>query len=593
MNWSYLSNLSEQELLSVRDLGRQTGLGYLAAQVMWNRGLRTAHDVQDFVSPKLEDLTQPFKIYQLEKSAHKILEVGLSGQPLRVFTDYDVDGTTGAALLSWFFRDLKWNFSVQQPDRFKDGYGLNVSAVEKAVQDGVKLLITVDCGVTNFEAITRARELGLDVIIVDHHQIDPEHGVPSGAYAVIDPQQKEDESGLKQLCGCALAFYLALGIRKLAREKDYFKSAGISEPNIREHLDLVVLATAADMVPLTGDNRILVKHGLEVLKNTRKPGFKALVQVSGLDLTKLSPSSLGFALGPRINASGRMGSAHTAYQCLISTDAFEAQNLAQELEKLNQSRAEMQNGIWDEIRQQVEAQIHEPHFSHAIVIAQENWHEGVVGIVAARVVEHFKRPAIVMSVREDGTLKGSVRSLRNIDVLSALHECKFLLKSYGGHKMAAGVSLALENYPAFQKLFNESIKNIIENPEISTPELQVRIESEVQAQEFTLQNLEMLEKLGPFGPGNPEPVFSSLAKIESFQILKGRHLKLKFMTESKMPLDGIWFNAAEQRDYLTWVEKISQYQLTAHFAGIPEVNRFRGRAASSIRLRSLQSPEGQ
>lgn len=594
MKWKFLSPQAEhsfeeyQRLQSeLKELGTKTGLNLLAAQVCWNRGLRDSESILEFISPKLEKLTHPFKILDLEKAAKHIFEAHQAGKRIRVFTDYDVDGTAGAALLTWFFRDMKFNFDVVQPDRFKDGYGLNVGAVEQAVQDQVDTLITVDCGVTNFAAIERAAELGLHVVIVDHHQIDPVRGLPP-AFAVIDPQRSDDVSNLKQVCGCGLAFYLAMGIRSVARLDGYFEKQQIPEPNLKNLLDLVVIATAADMVPLTGDNRILVKHGMDVLKKTQKPGLRAMMECSGIDLQKVSPSNLGFVLGPRINASGRLGSAKTAYECLTTQDEFQAQNLAKELEEINSSRAELQNGIWDQVRNWLEPRIKEPRFSHALVVASPEWHEGVVGIVASRVTEHFKKPAIVMAIREDGIVKGSVRSYKGIDALSALHQCKDLLKSYGGHKMAAGVSLLKDQFDEFQIQFNEEIKKIIEEDLAKHPEPELKIDGECTLSAMTVSVLEELEQLGPFGPGNPEPVFACQAFISTQTVIKGRHLKLMLTDGAGVNLESIWFNAAERQEWMEIAEKNSQQRKMLKFAGIPEVNRFRGRAKPTVRLKSVQ-----
>ena len=373
--------------------------------------MSTPEQVSAFLNPKLDSLTHPFKILNLEKAVDLILgsQEGPAKTKLRVFTDYDVDGTTGAALLTWFFRDLKFNFDVAQPDRFRDGYGLNVGAVEKAHQDGVEILITVDCGITNFDAAKKAEELGIKLIIVDHHLIDPVKGLPP-AFAIIDPQQSEDTSELRQLCGCALGFYLCMGIRIKARLSGFFEKNGLKEPNLKGLLDLVVIATAADMVPLTGDNRTLVKHGLDVLRETDKPGLRELMKAAGIEVKSVGPSNLGFGLGPRINASGRMGSAETAYRVLTTKDPDEGRKLAQELEGINQERADLQNSIWDQVREKVNEGLALGKFSHAVVVASADWHEGVVGIVASKVTDHFKKPAIVLAIREDGIAKGSVRS---------------------------------------------------------------------------------------------------------------------------------------------------------------------------------------
>jgi len=583
--WIY-KNKEESLKKAALSLSKEAGISLMAATLCVNRGLRSAEEVTVFLNPRLDQLTHPFKILDLEKAARRIFESQVKPQPekIRVFTDYDVDGTSGAALLTWFFRDLKFNFTVKQPDRFKDGYGLNRGAVEEAHADGVQILITVDCGITNFDAAIRAQELGIELIIVDHHLIDPVHGIPP-AFAVIDPHRADDSSGLKQLCGCALGFYLCLGIRSIARDEKFFEARanlGVIEPNMKSLLDLVVIATAADMVPLTGDNRILVKHGLDVLKNTQKQGLKALCDQAGFATKTMNASSLGFAIGPRINASGRMGSAETALRVLTSKDPVESHALAQELEAINKQRMELQNQIWDEVRGMVNAGIEAGKYSHAVVVASENWHEGVVGIVAAKVTEHFKRPAIVLAIREDGIAKGSVRSYAGYNVLEALHLTKDLLKGYGGHKYAAGLSLASDDLEKLVSSYNEALGTLI--PSQSGEKLEV--EGEFELRDFTPKAIEEIERFAPYGTGNPEPLFAVAAYVDQQNLLKGRHLKLKLGPPKS--LDGIWFNAAEKIEITELLEKSVRDQEVCLFAGIPELNRYMGRVTPTLRIKAAK-----
>jgi single-stranded-DNA-specific exonuclease len=584
MKWFSKIDVGDLKAAAQR-LALEMGMSELAATVCVNRGLSLAEDVKKFLNPRLDQLTHPFAIRDLEKAVEHILLTQTEGAPkkLRVFTDYDVDGTTGAALLTWFFRDMGFVFDVVQPDRFKDGYGLNPGAVEQAAADGVDTLITVDCGVTNFEAAERAEALGVKLIIVDHHQIDPVRGLPP-AFAVIDPQRSDDESGRKELCGCALAFYLAMGIRLTAREMGYFEEREKPEPNLKNLLDLVVIATAADMVPLLGDNRTLVKHGLEVLRNTQKPGLRAMIENAGIEVKRVSPSNLGFSLGPRINASGRMGSAETAYRALTTSDPIEARKLADELEGINKKRAELQNAIWDSARDKIKQEMESGLHEHAVVVASPDWHEGVVGIVASKVTEHFKKPAIVMAIREDGIAKGSVRSYGGYNVLDALHECKDYLKGYGGHKYAAGLSLDPERLTGFAKAYNAAIASAKPLDETAS---QIKVEGYIEPELLTPQAIEELEKLAPYGPGNPEPLFAVTAGVQTQSVLKGRHLKLKLSGQKAgFTIEGIWFNAAEKLEYTTLVEKSAQDRTACVFAGVPELNRFMGRSTPTLRIKT-------
>jgi single-stranded-DNA-specific exonuclease len=566
-------------------LSKATGLTLLASTVCVNRGIQSPEAVEAFFHPKLDSLSHPFTILDLEKAASRILDSQSRPVPekIRVFTDYDVDGTTGAALLTWFFRDMGFSFDVVQPDRFRDGYGLNVSAVERAKEEGVQLLITVDCGITNFAAARRARELGVELIIVDHHLVDPVAGVPE-AFAVIDPQQDGDSSGLKQLCGCALGFYLCMGIRIKARESGFFTQRGLAEPKLRSLLDLVVIATAADMVPLVGDNRTLVRHGLQVLRDTAKPGLKEIMRVAGIEVKTVSPSNLGFALGPRINASGRMGSAETAYRCLTTRDAEEGRALAEQLERVNAERAGLQNQIWDQVREMTHAGIDRGEFSHAIVVASRSWHEGVVGIVASRVTDFFKKPAVILAIREDGVAKGSVRSYGGYNVLEALHLTSEKLLGYGGHKYAAGLSLREADVDHFVRDYNRNIATL--SP--SEKDDRLKLEARCGLEDLGDQLLEELENLAPFGPGNPEPLFGVEARVEEQRVLKGRHLKLRLASGRIRTFEGIWFNAAERLESTRMVEISAQQKKACLFAGIPEMNRFMGKKTPTLRIKDAQ-----
>lgn len=552
-------------------LCRETGLSPLTLKVCLSRGLKTAGAIQGFLSPKFDTLTHPSRIRDMDRAIDRLARARASGEKVRIFGDYDVDGTTGAALLSWVFSEHGIRFEARQPDRFKDGYGLNVGAVEQAAAEGATVLVTVDCGITSFDAASKAKELGIDLIVVDHHQLDPVRGTPE-AVAIINPQRPDCESGLKQLCGCGLAFYVAMALRARGRQEGWFAPG--SEPNLKRHLDLVVMATAADMVPLTGDNHVLVRYGLEVLKETKKPGVRALLEVAGVGSRDLSPGHLGFVIGPRINASGRMSSASLALELLTTRDEARATELALALEKLNQERAELQNQIWDEVRARVEKGIAAGMYRHGILVADRNWHEGVVGIVASRVTETFRRPAAVIALREDHG-KGSVRSYGGKDVLAALRSCSGFLLGFGGHRHAAGLSVALDRVDELVEAFDRALGSIEEDAE----SLPLLIEGSCEIRDLDLTTLQELESLGPFGPGNPEPVFSFRAPVREHRVLKGRHLKMTLGGETQ--IEAIWFHAAERSE---WVSG-TLLREEAEWAGVPEINRFRGQMTPTFRIR--------
>ncbi len=559
-------------------LGSETGLSVTTLRVCLARGLRDAEAIREFLNPRLEKLTDPFRIRDMDRAVERLVRARTAQEHVRVYGDYDVDGTSGAALLSSILRDWGFRFDARQPDRFKDGYGLNPAAVDEAHEAGVRLMLTVDCGITSHAANQRATELGIEVVVVDHHQIDPAKGVPAAA-AVINPQRADCESGLRQLCGCGLAFYLARALRSRGRELGWWPVG--QEPNLKQHLDLVVMATAADMVPLTGDNHILVRHGLEILKQSRKPGVRALLEAAGVSSRDISPGHLGFVIGPRINASGRMGSASTALELLTTEDVSRAAVLAHELERVNKERAELQNAIWDQVRARVEEGLAQGKFKHGIVVADREWHEGVVGIVASRVTETFRKPAAVIALREDFG-KGSVRSFAGKDVLQALRDSAAHLLGFGGHKHAAGLSVAHDQVDALAESFDQALARIQEDA-LAKPLL---VEGACTLAELDVRTLREIESLGPFGPGNPEPVFTFRASARTRQILKGRHLKLNLVhgaasSGAAVMMEAIWFHAAERDELL--VEGVLEAE--CEWAGVPELNRFRGRVTPTVRVR--------
>ncbi len=564
---------------SVDELAVKTGLSRLTVQLCLGRGLATSQEIADYLSPRLDRLTSPWKLADMRVAVERVSRARLSGETIWVFGDYDVDGTSGTALLAWFFRELQIPVQCRQPDRFRDGYGLNVGAVEEAHASGARLMVTVDCGISSFAAAERARELGLDLIVLDHHQLDPVRGIPT-ALAVINPQRSDCESGLKQVCGCGVAFYFCMALRSHGREQGWWAPG--AEPNLKQHLDLVVMATAADIVPLTGDNHILVRHGMEVLRHSRKPGVRALLAVAGVGDRELSPGHLGFVLGPRINASGRMGSASLALELLTTEDSARALELAQQLEKVNRERAEIQDQIWDEVRGQVDRGVAEGRFEHGIVVADPGWHEGVVGIVASRVVETYRRPAIVMAVRE-ADVKGSARTFAGRDVLQALRECSQFLSGFGGHRHAAGVTLQHGQLEKFQRAFDEAVKKLPEDAD----QRPLHVERQIAFEELSVKTLQEMERLGPFGPGNPEPVFALEASLSRRNVLKGRHLKMTLRGDASSgsglvsEVEAIWFHAAE---HLNWLERHDGLL----WAGVPELNRFRGKITPTFRIRDVR-----
>ncbi len=538
-------------------LAKASNISQLAARICWLRGYRTVDAVEKYLRPSLAHLSSPWVLDDMHKAVERILRAHSEATRILIFGDYDVDGTAGAALLGRFFKILGFEPLVWQPDRFLDGYGLGPQFIDRAQDAGIGLIVAVDCGSSSFEAATRARELGMDVIVLDHHALDK--GVPD-FYACVNPQRGDF---LRELCGCGVAFYLAIALRQRWREKGLFHNG---EPNLRSFLDLVTIATACDMVPLQGDNHILVRTGMEVLRQTDKVGLRALLDQAGVfaGQKQLTPSLLGFVLGPRINASGRMASASTALELLMTDDEVRAKELAQVLESLNTDRMVLQDEIWKGVQLKLEQGV--PEFG--IVLWDDAWHEGVVGIVASRIVDVYRRPAIVISAQSG---KGSVRSAIGIDVLAVLAQLEDYLVQYGGHRFAAGVRVKDGQLKAFAQAFNAACQSAERHAHDA-----LLVDGKCSYEELSLEVLYELERMGPFGPGNPEPLVCIEARAESVKLVKERHIRMQLF-QGTQSLSAIWFHG---KDYVEGADVFD-----GSWAGVPEVNRFRGRETLSFRIR--------
>lgn len=576
------ASLSAAELASALKLPTWVANLLLQRSAHWKS--RELEDFRKFLYPTLKDLPDPFGLPDMEKAAVRVAEAVARGEPIAVYGDYDVDGTVGAALLRRFFRSLGVEPRVYQPDRKKEGYGINRAAVELLRAEGATLLISVDCGISNVAEAARARELGLDLIVVDHHEVpDP---MPQ-ALAVLDHKRSDNESKIHSLCGAGMGFYLALATRAKLRERGYFNGNGRKEPDLRELLDLVAVATIADMVPLVDENRVLAKVGLEKLRRNPQPGIKALLEVAGVRPSEVAAYHVGFVIGPRINASGRMGSANTALELLSTDDRETAQRLARELHTVNQERVDLQKQITMEALEQARGLLDsEGGDLPALVLASENWHEGVIGIVAAKVVEKFHRPVVVCAIDpQSGHGKGSVRSVRDLDILKCLQACAGMLEGFGGHKAAAGLSLKRAKLTEFRREFANTVGNEVEAMAGAGERVLRRalaLDLDLTDEPLDLDSVRFLELLAPFGIGNPEPVLMARGlNVVEKRIMKEVHLKLHVRSGHGRLLEALWFNAASGLD----LEAGNAVDL----AFTPQISTFRGSERLELRIRDLTS----
>lgn len=527
---------SEPDRAAIATLARELGLPPPLAEVLVRRGFGTPETANAFLSGALGDLPDPFKMKGMEKAASRLARAIKRRERIILFGDYDVDGVTSTALMTGVLRELGAASEFYIPNRLEEGYGLNVEAVTRLAASGPGLLIALDCGVTAVTEVEHAVKCGLEVLVVDHHTTP---AVLPPALAILNPHQPGCEYPTKVLCAAGVAFNLLLAVRKALREDGFFVGRG--EPNLRAWLDLVALATVADVVPLQGANRILVKHGLAELSKASRPGVRALKVAAGLEPTAgVTAGQVGFRLGPRINAAGRLGAARHAVELLTTADPAIAQRIAQGLDAQNRERQSIERRMIGEAMQQGQEQVQTG--ARALVLAQEGWHAGVVGIVAARVVERLHRPTVVIALNE-GTGKGSARSIEGFHLYDAIASVSGHLERFGGHKHAAGVTVKAERLDPFRRDLQAHAAATLTDEDL-VPRL--RLDAPLQLEQVDLSLVDALEKLGPFGAGNPEPVFFAPAKAREVRVLQSKnegepHLKLKLDAGSQGALGAIGF----------------------------------------------------
>ena len=505
----------------------------LAARLLVNRGITSIDAAREFLTPSLQRLHDPFLMHGMAEAVHRLTRSLRNQESIVIYGDYDVDGITATAVLSWFFRDIGVPVPYYLPHRMREGYGLNAEAVRKLAAQGTRVLITVDCGITGHHEVQLARCLGMDVIVTDHHQVPPT--LPD-AVAVLNPHQSECGYPAKELAGVGIAFKLVMALRgRLHREGQW---AG-KTPNLRRHLDLVALGTIADIAPLHGENRILVKHGLQELTRSQKLGVQTLKHVTHLAEQSIGPRQVGFTLAPRLNAAGRLAAAQAGVELLLSEDAEQAQRLALYLDSINRERRLVQAQIYAEAKAAIEAD-GGADGRWAIVLASEHWHPGVVGIVASKLVEEYGRPTVLIGL-EGETGKGSGRSIAAFHLYNALVACRELLVGFGGHEHAAGIRIQREQVPRFEESFNRVAREQLTRVDC-TPLL--RIDAEVRLRDIDAPLLQFIEQLEPCGEGNPQPMLLARGvELAGTPTLVGReqqHLQLTFRQDD-MLVRGIGF----------------------------------------------------
>jgi single-stranded-DNA-specific exonuclease len=525
--------LKECDKAIVDELVQKAGIPALLARLLALRGITSSEVAQQFLSPTLAGLSDPFLLKGMQAAAERVVAARKNREKVCIHGDYDVDGVTSVALLESFFKAVGIDVCHVIPLRLEDGYGLSNDGVDEAVRRGARLLITVDCGITSLKEAIYCQSRGVDLIVTDHHT--PGHELPA-AVAVVNPLQTGCEAPFKQFAGVGLAFKLVMAIRSILRTEGHF--AGAVEPNLREYLDLVALGTIADLVPLVGENRIIAAFGLKELTSSRRVGVIALKKVAAVD-GAVTSGAVGFRLAPRLNAAGRLDDAERGVELLLSADPEAAAGLAGELDAGNRERQEIEKEMLDDALAMVAAD-DSLQGKFALVMASRKWHPGVIGIVASRLVDLYHRPTILIAV-SDGIGKGSGRSIPAFHLFEGVAAASRFLVKFGGHRQAAGLMLNEADIATFAQEFNAVAAQKLTKEDL-VPTL--NIDAELRPEDISTELVSLQEQLRPFGMGNPEPVFMlGRVTVVEARTLKDLHLKLRLKSGSN-EFAAIGFNMA-------------------------------------------------
>ncbi len=545
----------------------------LVGQVLLNRGYGDIEDAIQFMNCQLADLIDPYVLHGMQEAVERIIASLERQEKILVYGDYDVDGVTATSLILLFLRDLGFTTHYYIPKRVEEGYGVNKESIRKFNEEGIGLIITVDCGISSVEEISYANSLGMSVIVTDHHE--PPIKLPDAA-ALINPLLAECAFPYKSLSGVGLAFYLIAGLRKGLRESGFFKEG--EEPSLVEYLDLVAVGTIADIVPLTGINRILVRAGLEQINVNPRLGIKTLLEVCGIQPGHVDSSSVAYRLAPKINAAGRLSDAMRGV-LLLTTDSREAaEREAGFLDVENDERQRIERKIYTEAVENIQSSgIENDHRS--IVLSSADWHPGVVGIVASRLMERYYRPTVLLCL-ESGVYKGSARGIPNFHLFQGLSRCRDLLLEFGGHKYAAGIKITPENLEKFIERFESVVREMV--PEDGFTPV-IKLDAQSSLDELGMGEVAKFQDLSPFGAGNPEPV----VLIKDVQILNpkvvgGDHLSF-LAKQNGVTTGAIAFRQAHELERL---------EDRMELAVVPEVQTWQGVSQVKLRVKGMRPAEG-
>ncbi len=559
-NW-ILKKFDQSQIIYLKD---NFALDEIIAKLLVIRKINK-EDINNYLNPLVKNfLPNPNILLDMEKSSLRTLEAIKNNEKIGVFGDYDVDGATSTALLGRYFDELKLNYEIYIPDRKTEGYGPSIKGFDELIKKKVKIIFTVDCGTLSFEAIDYAKSKNIDVIVLDHHQ--SEINLPK-AYSVINPNRLDDKSNLQYLCAAGVSFMFLISLNKHLRLTKWFQINSIEEPKLINYLDLVSLGTICDVVPLVGLNRAIVKQGLKVLKAKKNLGLKTLLDICKIDS---SPSiyHLGYILGPRINAGGRVGKCSHGANLLLNSNPKEVFKLAVELDEFNKERKLIENDLIKKVLVESQSKMKDP----ILILQGANWHEGIIGIVAARLKDKYNKPVIIISINGN-TGKASARSIVGFDIGSAIIAAtqEKILKKGGGHKMAAGFSIETSKIEVFKQFIFRKFRNINEDISRKKPLL---LDSKIAPSAINLEFYEKINVLSPFGSGNPEPRFivENLKPVNS-KIVGEKHIKSILIGSEGTSVKTIAFNATDSELGAYLLKKDSKM---FNIAGKLSLNEWRG-----------------
>ncbi|WP_017731085.1 single-stranded-DNA-specific exonuclease RecJ [Nafulsella turpanensis] len=550
----------------VKHLSEAININTTLAGLLVQRGVQTFEEAKKFFRPSLDDLHDPFLMKDMDRAVERLETALDQGQKVLVYGDYDVDGTTSVALFYGFMQDHYPGIKFYIPDRYKEGYGISEAGIDWAIEEKFDLIISLDCGIKAVNMIGKAAAAGIDFIVCDHHL--PGAQLPP-AFAVLDPKRPDCSYPFKELSGCGIGFKLL---------QAFCIKNNIDLDDLYPYLDLVAVSIAADIVPLVGENRILAHFGLQQLNSNPRPGLQALINLAGFK-SQIDINSIVFGIGPRINASGRIAHAKTAVKLLLSKDLEEAESIATIINDKNTERRSFDTNITREALEMIEQN---PLSSNAksTVLFKNDWHKGVIGIVASRCIDSYYRPTIILT-ESNNKATGSARSVVGFDIYEAISECSDLLLQYGGHMYAAGLTMEVDKVEAFQQRFEEVVSSRI-RPEQLVP--QIEIDQTITLDQVTPRFNKILKQMGPFGPLNMQPVFitENVKATGRPRVLKNKHLKLNLAQEEGGPvLDAIGFDMA---DYFAMIDSGMRF----HIAYTIEENSYWGPDALQLCLKDIK-----